>query len=139
MSPTQWVRAVGRLGAAALCAVLMSACAGSPMRLSMMDEEGLKLEKTAVIAQAYGFGQYDNLRAELKRREAFTEQEWAWIDAKQLGMGMSVEAMYASWGTPSHQNSTVTRAGRHVQHVYGGGAHATYVYTENGRITSWQD
>lgn len=58
------------------------------------------------------------------------------VDQGRIKMGISECQLYASFGLPEDQNRTVGRWGVHIQHIYGGG---TYVYTENGRVTSWQD
>lgn len=58
------------------------------------------------------------------------------VREKEIRIAMSVCEMYASWGYPKKNNRSVGRWGEHIQHIYGNG---TYVYSENGRITSWQD
>jgi len=57
------------------------------------------------------------------------------VSNKQFRLGMTQCDMYASWGSPDEENRSVGAWGVHIQHVYDG----AYVYTENGRITSWQD
>ena len=57
------------------------------------------------------------------------------IRKEQVRIGMSECQLYAAWGLPSDQNRTVGSWGIHIQHIYGN----AYVYTENGRVTSWQD
>ncbi len=59
------------------------------------------------------------------------------IRSKEIRMGMSECELYASWGHPNSQNRTVGSWGVHIQHVYRD--FRSYVYTENGRVTSWQD
>lgn len=56
------------------------------------------------------------------------------ILAKKVGLGMSTDDVIASWGKPDHVNTTVTAYGKHEQWVYGN----TYVYFEDGRLTSYQ-
>lgn len=53
----------------------------------------------------------------------------------EIRLGMSQCELYASWGEPTEENRSVGRWGVHVQHVYDD----SYVYTENGRVTAWQD
>jgi len=53
-----------------------------------------------------------------------------------IKIGISECQLYASLGMPLDQNRTVGGWGVHIQHVFGNG---TYVYTENGRVTSWQN
>lgn len=55
--------------------------------------------------------------------------------SEQIRIGISECQLYASWGYPGSQNRSVGSWGVHIQHVYG----KIYVYTENGRVTSYQD
>lgn len=59
----------------------------------------------------------------------------ALVKQGSIMLGNNLCQMYAAWGLPSDRNRSVGRYGEHIQHIYGG----TYVYTENGLITSWQD
>jgi hypothetical protein len=58
------------------------------------------------------------------------------VRKEHVNMGISECQLFASWGLPSDQNRSVGSWGVHTQHIYYSG---TYVYTENGRVTSWQD
>lgn len=58
------------------------------------------------------------------------------INQQVVVIGDSVCQMYASLGMPGSINRTVSASGEHVQNIYG---RKLYVYTHNGRITSWQD
>lgn len=53
-----------------------------------------------------------------------------------IKIGISECQLFASWGITGDQNESVGRWGVHAQYVYGGG---TYVYMENGKVTSWQN
>lgn len=72
--------------------------------------------------------------AEAKRRNLNVDR----IAAKKeiIRISMNECTLYSSWGEPNKINNSVGKWGVHKQHVYGSGQ---YVYTENGRITSWQD
>lgn len=59
------------------------------------------------------------------------------IKEQKVRIGMSLCDLYASWGYPDAENRTVGGWGVHIQHVYGD--FGPYVYTENGRVSSWQD
>jgi hypothetical protein len=72
---------------------------------------------------------------ELKRRAAFAAIDIAEIKRGGFTIGMSEQAMVCSLGEPTDRNRTVNTAGTFTQHIYG----RTYIYTENGIITSWQD
>lgn len=52
-----------------------------------------------------------------------------------IKIGMTTCQLYASYGGPKKVNRTVGAWGEHVQYVYT----SQYIYTKNGRITSWQD
>jgi hypothetical protein len=53
----------------------------------------------------------------------------------QIILRMSAEDARASWGEPKNINRTVSTSGVHEQWVYGN----TYVYFEDGVLTSWQE
>lgn len=80
--------------------------------------------------------------AEMERRSLLSQNEKDLVAKKQIQIGMSLCALYASWGKPDHENRSVGSWGTHIQHVYNAGLRyirPTYVYTENGVVTSWQD
>ncbi|WP_290906257.1 hypothetical protein [Aquabacterium sp.] len=54
----------------------------------------------------------------------------------QFRIGGTICQMYAALGRPINTNRTVNATGEFSQHVYGTGF---YIYTRNGRISSWQD
>lgn len=85
--------------------------------------------------QEYGTNVDDVARSEARRRKMTFDNKV--VRNEQVRIGMSVCQMLASWGWPQDQNRSVGSWGTHVQHVYGQGG--PYIYTENGRITSWQD
>lgn len=71
----------------------------------------------------------------ISARHLLTDSEISLVRAGQIAIGMSENALYWSWGFPSGRNRTVTATSTQVQNIYGG----TYVYTENGTVTAWQD
>lgn len=79
-----------------------------------------------------------NLLKKLKNEAARRKQKFddSLVRNEKVKMGISECQLYATLGLPEDQNRTVGRWGVHIQHIYGGG---NYVYTENGRVTSWQD
>ncbi len=82
------------------------------------------------------------MRAELDLRAVVSSAEWSLIDRGAIQIGMSQCALYASWGSADRENRSVGSGGVRIQHVYRSGYRyikANYVYTENGRVTSWQD
>jgi hypothetical protein len=79
---------------------------------------------------------------EAQRRGWLTDGEIETVKRKNLRIGMSERALLISWGYPSNINRTVGSFGVHKQYVYGtysGYSSPTYVYVENGKVTTWQD
>lgn len=73
------------------------------------------------------------MKTEARRRKlTFNDKQ---IQNEEVKIGMTECQLYATWGLPDEQNRTVGRWGIHIQHIYG----SKYIYTENGRVTSWQD
>lgn len=58
------------------------------------------------------------------------------IAKRVIRLGMTKAMVIDSWGQPQDINRTVGSWGVHEQWVYG---NSTYVYFENGKLTSWQD
>ena len=56
------------------------------------------------------------------------------VAARLIQRGMTAEQVRAAWGKPQRNNESVGAWGTHEQWVYGD----TYVYFENGLMTSWQ-
>jgi len=57
----------------------------------------------------------------------------------KITKGMTMEEVIASWGRPRDINKSVGSWGVHEQWVYGGTSHTSYLYFENGTLTSWQN
>ncbi len=74
-------------------------------------------------------------KAEAVRRKLSLNQSL--VRAEKVRIGMTECELYASWGLPEKQNRSVGAWGIHTQHVFG--SFGAYVYTQNGRVTSWQD
>ena len=87
----------------------------------------------------YGVGDFAYVaplvKAEAARRKLSINNK-SLITGKKIKTGMSECELYASWGLPDSQHRSVGSWGVHTQNIYVGG---NYVYTENGRVTSWQD
>ncbi|MFZ3064741.1 MAG: hypothetical protein WA277_05615 [Nitrospirota bacterium] len=60
------------------------------------------------------------------------------IKKHSIVMGMTKEQVKLSWGLPIDINRSVGSWGVHEQWVYGRYSR-TYLYFENGKLTSWQD
>jgi hypothetical protein len=57
------------------------------------------------------------------------------VGEKEIMIGMTKEMVLDSWGRPNDINRTVGSWGVHEQWVYS----SSYLYFENGKLTSWQD
>jgi len=74
------------------------------------------------------------------KEKGLTDNEIEKARERKINIGMSQCGLYASWGKPNDENATVNRFGERIQHVYGYSlSDRNYVYTENGKITSWQN
>ncbi len=92
---------------------------------SLRDEE---ISEFNVVPEIVNLVQSEAHRRKLTFNDSDTK-------AERVRMGISECQLYAARGAPREANRTVGKWGVHVQHVYNG----TYIYTENGRVTSWQD
>lgn len=81
-----------------------------------------------------------SIRAELQSRKLINERDWAFVERRELYVGMTICPMFAIQGSPVTQNSTTTSAGTSIQHVFVNynTLKREYVYTSNGRVTAWQ-
>lgn len=81
------------------------------------------------------------IRDEIQRRKLLADSERAAVEQGVMQIGMSRCAMLAVQGYPLAENNTTSAAGSYVQHVFNspGGRKKVYVYTTNGRVTSWQN
>lgn len=64
----------------------------------------------------------------------YGEKQTHLILERRIGIGMTKEALIASWGKPRDTNKSVGPWGVHSQYVY----RSAYVYIENGKVISWQ-
>jgi hypothetical protein len=121
--------------------VSLSGCAHSPDRLAKWTDIQLCSRYGSMKTNMFGKGETPSIRAEMERRNLFSPDEWKDIDAKKIYVGMNTCALYASWGASYRENKTGGAYGNHVQHVYKCGACSypnAYVYTTEGKVTSWQ-
>jgi len=102
--------------------------------VSAMSPEQLARIDNLALCAAYDDSRAPNVRAELIRRNLLTDEEWTLIDQHKVRRGMSICALYASWGYPMRSRKSVGSWGVHIQHIYVN----AYVYTENGIVTAWQ-
>lgn len=131
-----------KLAASLAALITLNGCALSPEYLAASNDRDV-CERYGAFSRNPMFneltGQY---KAEMERRSLLSEHEKQLVFKKQIQRGMGLCALYASWGKPDRENRSVGSWGVHIQHVYNAGLRyirPTYVYTENGRVTSWQD
>lgn len=69
-----------------------------------------------------------------------TEKELLAADNGEIFIGMSAMALLCSWGPATKLNTSTGSWGTHRQWVYRPylNGSASYVYTENGKVTSFQ-
>lgn len=81
-----------------------------------------------------------SIRSEIQRRKLLSVDEQAAAGQGTLQIGMSRCGMFAVQGSQLAENSTTTAAGNFIQHVFVNSStlKREYVYTQNGRVTSWQ-
>ncbi|MDH5393944.1 MAG: hypothetical protein OEY11_12215 [Gammaproteobacteria bacterium] len=123
-----------------LTATLITACAGSPMRISFMSDQEIKAERSGNLCNAYALNRSDRVRAELIRRNEITDEEWKVIDNKKIRIGISELALVCSWGAPTRINNQASRHGSSKQYVYrqGYSGRGQFVYIRQGKVSSWQ-
>jgi hypothetical protein len=83
-----------------------------------------------------------SIKAEIESRKLLTEEERRAVAQGELLIGMTRCGMYSAMGTPIAENSTTNASGQFTQHVFSipwRSAKRIYVYTQNGRVTSWQN
>lgn len=125
----------------ALCVVLLAGCSGTIGGVCMKSPEELKAEPTPNVAAAYGYasrfiGDDKKLRAELKRRNAFTPEQWDRIDRKKIVIGDPVELVYASWGSPTSVRNWTTEYSGGQEFEYYHVDRSNFVYIRDGRVAA---
>lgn len=71
----------------------------------------------------------------LQENPSWEKQQCITIASGKVNIGMTSDMVRKAWGSPRDINRTVGSWGVHEQWVYGG----SYLYFENGKLTSWQD
>lgn len=121
----------------------LAGCSGTVAEVGSRRGTDLEATPTAHVAEAYGEGAHGHLftstaplRAELERRSAFTPEEWAMIDAKEIRVGASEELVLASWGSPDRTRRGVSAYGGSTLWVYEHDNGDSYVWLEGGRVVA---
>lgn len=102
--------------------------------LEVADEHDFK-KKTERAAQAKREAAQQRRQSYLDAHPETTERIKEAITTGTLALGMSDQQARASWGAPEKINRTVNVQGVHEQWIY----ESTYVYFDDGVLTSWQD
>jgi hypothetical protein len=114
---------------------LLAACeAHTPGAIVFDSDAALRQEDALQLCLTYHLAGQQRIREELNRRQALSVEEWALVDAKRIGIGMSRCALLASWGIPEGTRRQVTAAGQSLQYIYPG----RRIYLENDRIAAFK-
>jgi len=122
--------------------VTLSGCAGfttlsSPEAAASLDNLSLcKRARSNLCGGIYGCPQDKIAIAEIRKRNLIPDSEWPLIQARKIRLGMTECGLNASWGGHPRINVSTGSWGTHKQYVYDNGS---YVYVENGKVTSWQN
>lgn len=120
---------------AAIALFLLAGCASQKQIARMSNNE---------LCSNYHEYKSDLAKAELVRRAALTESEWALVAEKKIRVGISETALICSWGTPSGWGDIHTRtsaSGTTKQYVYRvcRSCSANYVYVRGGAVSSFSN
>lgn len=96
---------------------------------------GQKPSYLFLAAEGYGEGE---LLAIFKKQSKLRKLPFddKYVKNGSIRIGMTTCMLYAAMGNPRTENRTTGSWGQHIQHVYGD---SDFVYSENGRVTAWQD
>lgn len=103
-------------------------------RVQNENEENEKRNERLKIEHAEKQKEFEKRKEELKKKYG----DWAGerIANKTIWIGMTEEMLLDSWGYPLETNRTVTPNLVRKQFVY---PNYKYVYTDNGKVSAWQD
>lgn len=101
------------------------------------EQEIFKLSQVLYDVKAYLTPESTSQITAALVKKGMTGDEVELAIAGKIRIGMSRAGMYAAWGQPTDENRTVTAYGVDIQHVYR--QFDSYVYTDDGVITSWSN
>ena len=120
----------------------LTACAISPERIAKQSDLEV-CRSYGIYRSGIGFGSMaETYRSEIIQRKLLTDDELAAADKREIRIGDKKCAMYAAWGRPDRENRTVRQGGTFTQHVYNAGyryIRPTYIYTDDTKVTAFQD
>ena len=132
------------------CASILPAQDGSPNYVARLNADELQFESDTILVNAVGWWRYmrkiapdldfgpnrnrSAVISELVRRGVIRTDFEQLVRQNRIQLGMNRAELLASWGNPPDWNRSVGPWGVHIQYVYGN----SYVYVENGFVTSYQ-
>lgn len=122
----------------ALAVTVSAGCAMDPAYLNGLSDlelcRGYAMYSTWIMSDARA----DQYKLEIERRNLVTPAEWDLAAQKRIQKGMSLCALYASWGVPMSEH-VVDGNAEEIRHVYHSGWMMSpgSVYTKNGKIEAW--
>ena len=127
-----------------LLPLLALGCAGSPGRVLLTKSDKLQGVSSFDLCKSFYLRPTAKVRLVLKERNEFTPEEWTFIDEQRIYVGMRELVLTCAWGYPGFFGSvseSVIDDVTHRQWVYRAcpGCRAVYVYTEEGKVTGWQN
>lgn len=91
---------------------------------------------TDQLCREYRLYKTPEAQVRLRDSKEFPPADMYAINDAKVYIGISEKAMFCVMGPPDDANRSVGSWGVHVQYVYRG---RVYIYTQNGKVTSWQD
>jgi transketolase len=88
------------------------------------------------LCKMLGSPDWQPAHEELIKRKAFPASDLAQLPSRAVVLGMSEGAMLCALGAPDRTHRSVGTWGVDVQYVF---PNSVFVYTRNGKVTSWQD
>lgn len=79
----------------------------------------------------------DRINQKLRAHPDWSDSDLLGVACGAVWIGMTAEQLRESWGRPRDINRTVTARGAYEQWVYG--QYGSYVYLQDGIVTSWQN
>jgi len=125
-----------------IVAIFFAGCAGvSSKKIAKMSDAQMNYLSCYELTRALRDTGSEKIRRNLLSRPGITEEDMYSIQNGSIRIGMSEYAMLCSIGRPPNDiNETVGSWGVHKQYVFKTGRYsALYVYTEKGKVTSWQN
>ena len=119
--------------------MIIVGCAGSPLAVSMKSSEELKMVPSRQLCAAYAYSKSRKVKAELVARDLFDEREWRAIQAGDVFVGMSKNAMLAA--RPNLYLTGVSKIGDYgMVEIYKETATTVdaYIYVRNEKVAGYQ-